>query len=501
MNGTTGDLRSRASTSTARTGRARPNGGWPSVLDHLAGLEAASGRSVPIAFVNWPSTDPLSHPDEPLEREDLVSIDANHVAPTSDWPGGTFASYHAYPYYPDFQRHEEGLQVPGTDGQPDPYRGYLRALRDHHAEAGVPVLISEFGVPSAFGAAHVGPRGRDQGGHSEREAMAIDAEMMRIIHDEGLAGGFLFAFADEWFKFTWNTVELIIPADRRPLWHDQLTNEQHFGLVATDTGLADRLRLGDPYADWIADTRTIYESRDDIREIRVAHDEAFLYLRVLFDGTVPDAVTLGFDVLPGRGAGGLPGSVGTQPGAEIAVELSDGGAAGRVLIWAGADPTTVLYGVDHGPSPVAETDLADGSGVWVPRTLIVNRPLTVPTTGQHFDAELFDVSELIVASTDPAATGFDARPICGRRATTSPCGCPGDSSDSPTPRPCRRSASAAGGSIETVTTPGIELTLAGPGDPVTVDITWEPWQTVTWTERLKDGVPELSAAVVDVLED
>jgi hypothetical protein len=56
------------------------------------------------------------------------------------------------------------------------------------------------------------------------------------------------------------------------------------------------------------------------------------------------------------------------------------------------------------------------------------------------------------------------------------------------------------GPAAAVATPGIELTVTGAGDPVNVEIAWEAWQTVTWTERLKDGVPEFSVAVVDVLE-
>ncbi|MGI8802270.1 MAG: hypothetical protein ACR2KV_08875 [Solirubrobacteraceae bacterium] len=46
-------------------------------MDELATAEAAKGRSAPIAFVNWPTADPLHHPHEPLAREDLVGVDAN----------------------------------------------------------------------------------------------------------------------------------------------------------------------------------------------------------------------------------------------------------------------------------------------------------------------------------------------------------------------------------------------------------------------------------------
>ena len=86
----------------------------------------------------------------------------------------------------------------------------------------MPVMITEFGVPSSIGSAHMGPRGRAQGGHSEQQAMAIDAELLRIIHAQGCAGGFVFEWADEWFKFTWNTIDYEVPGDRRQLWVDPL---------------------------------------------------------------------------------------------------------------------------------------------------------------------------------------------------------------------------------------------------------------------------------------
>ena len=56
---------------------------------------------------------------------------------------------------------------------------------------------------------------------------------MRVVQDVGLAGALIFAWTDEWFKFTWNTLSART-RERRPLWHDPLTNEQWFGLVATD---------------------------------------------------------------------------------------------------------------------------------------------------------------------------------------------------------------------------------------------------------------------------
>ena len=61
----------------------------------------------------------------------------------------------------------------------------------------------------------------------------MNADMMRMMEDKGIGGAFVFAWTDEWFKRTWNTMEHQ-DAERRQLWHDPLTNEQWFGLIATD---------------------------------------------------------------------------------------------------------------------------------------------------------------------------------------------------------------------------------------------------------------------------
>ena len=58
------------------------------------------------------------------------------------------------------------------------------ALQDHFAEH-MPLLVTEFGVPSSLGSAHDGTNGRDQGDHTEQDAMAMDADMMRMMRGQG----------------------------------------------------------------------------------------------------------------------------------------------------------------------------------------------------------------------------------------------------------------------------------------------------------------------------
>jgi len=124
-------------------------------------------------------------------------------------------------------------------------------------------------VPAALGSAHAGPAGRHQGGHSEQDALAIDADTLRLIEAQGIGGGFVFAWTDEWFKRTWNTLEHQIPPDRRQLWHDPLTNEHYFGLVATGA-------LGPEGAE----PTTLFSGTEQLRKVTTQTDESSIHLRL-----------------------------------------------------------------------------------------------------------------------------------------------------------------------------------------------------------------------------
>src|SRR3989454_6582409 len=174
----------------------------------------------PIAYTNWPTLDPLSHPTEPtLEEEqrlrrrygfppnprpkeydnDRESLDAMLVHATSANLAGYFASYHAYPYYPDFVDLDSAYGTASAEGR-SRYFGYLRALKQHHA--GRPLLIAEYGVPSSRGVSHLQTDGLGHGGHDEREMAEIDARLTREVRAAGGGGGGLFAPAAERVKNT-----------------------------------------------------------------------------------------------------------------------------------------------------------------------------------------------------------------------------------------------------------------------------------------------------------
>jgi hypothetical protein len=433
-------------------------------LETLAGGLVARGALAPLAFTNWPTTDPLRHPDEPLVNEDLEQIDANRVRPTEAWRGGYFASYHVYPYYPDFLRYQPDLVAFEHHGTANAYVGYLQALRDHHAD--LPVMITEFGVPASLGLTHLGPHGRDQGAHSEQEAIAMDATMLREIHDLGLAGGLLFVWTDEWFKRTWNTVPRQLPAERRAVWHDPLTSEQWFGLLAQDPLPA-------------LDTVPVRLSAEGI-ELTVEHDPGWVTLRLTLPRPPDGPVTLGFDVVPG-GADTLPDGT-LDATSDYAVPLDPVARTGTVYVRRALDAVPLDFSADNVPDR--------GTGPWVLSQLTTNRALTVPITGQRLPVELFDVGRLRTGPMAPGEDGYDSRNTVrfdGRSvALRLPWAMLGLADPS-----SRQALLPGGGGRQTSTTTVQGIAISVTADHTQVPLgtfTWSSWNSVRAGERVKPGM-------------
>jgi hypothetical protein len=478
-------------------GDATPMESWiASHLDHVASLEAKRGWSRPITFTNWLTADPLDHPSEVIAKEDMVSVDAMHLRATSRWPGGFFASYHAYPYYPEFMSLEKAYQTyKRPDGKVDPYAGYLHDLRAHHK--GQAVMITEFGQPSGIGIAHSGPLGRDQGGHSEADASAKNADLMSAIEQEGYAGGVVFQWADEWFKYTWNTTDLEVPSERRQLWRNPLTNEEHFGVIASEPGKADRKVVVDGKGgEWErrGHSPVTAESQGPVREVRTTHDEEYLYLRLKLDepyGETP--LTVGFDVRPGEN-GGLPGLDSTMPGADVALRLdTDRRATLRQAAW--TDPITHLYGLSHQYVPFRRADLREGSGAWVTPRLILNRPFTEHGTGVKHATELVDIGKLRWGTADPTAAGFDNRVLVGSNGRTVEVRLPWMMLTYSDPSSHRVMVPPDNAPVTSERTGRIAITtVAGAQELRTAGYDWEDWNVVSFHERRKAGWDVLAEA-------
>ncbi len=207
----------------------------------------------PVAYTNWPTTDPLAHPTEStimeeagirralgeavnirpvLEGDDAVALDPSLVRATAEFPAGYYASYHVYPYYPDFMVLDPGYNRARSPWGPSSYWGYLTDLKEHHSD--LPVLISEYGVPASIGMAHLHPQGWHHGGNPEPLMAEVNARLTREVAAARMAGGVFFEWIDEWFKKTWNTTEFEVPLDRDRLWHNRMDAEEHYGVLAME---------------------------------------------------------------------------------------------------------------------------------------------------------------------------------------------------------------------------------------------------------------------------
>ncbi len=240
------------------------------------------GATRPVSVSSWPTLDPLDHPTESSDfsTENIASFDATRIE-IVDAPGGIFATYHAYPYYPDYIVEDPDYRQFEDDQGPNSYMGYLMRLREHYE--GMPLFIGEFGVPSSWGNAHWGYEEMNHGGQDEVEQGEVNARLFRTIHDTSCAGGAVFAWLDEWWKPTWITDPFDFPAQRRPLWHNIVAPEQNFGLVAFD--------VDEPHFETLSPSA----SQEPLSHIETASDALYFHLRLHLSDALDDPLVVGFD--------------------------------------------------------------------------------------------------------------------------------------------------------------------------------------------------------------
>ena len=243
-----------------------------------------------LAFSNWPTTDPFDYPEEIKdEMQKTASIDVDHILKTDEFKAGQFASYHVYPYYPCYIDYMDEWKIYGIEDKNNyleedglhTYRAYLKGLVNHHK---MPVVISEFGVPSSRGmASRDRDTGRNQGNLSEYEQGECLVDCYEDIKAAGCAGACLFSWQDEWFKRTWNTVHSVNQR-RNPFWSDYQTNEQYFGVLSFDPGEEKTICFNDGKIDeWKEEDKIINENG---YSLSVKYDERYMYFMVEGNGNL-----------------------------------------------------------------------------------------------------------------------------------------------------------------------------------------------------------------------
>ncbi len=196
----------------------------------------------PVSFVNWLPLDPMHHSTEFIENKkvreydnDLEQLDFRKYNATQLFVPGIFASYHAYPYYPDFIYLQKNYTTAlNTSGIKDSYYGYLDDLKKHVPD--MPLIIAEYGLPSSRGNSHYTPSGFNQGGLSEQQQADLSHTLTEDIYHTKCGGAIFFEWIDEWFKFNWLVMDFEQPYERRKMWHNMENPEQNFGIMAIESG-------------------------------------------------------------------------------------------------------------------------------------------------------------------------------------------------------------------------------------------------------------------------
>lgn len=267
------------------------------------------GVTHPVSTINWPTLDPLVHPSEsgPCEtaryqgfsptcthcrdEDDKETLDLRKIISHSG--SGFFASYHVYPYHPDFIMND----FPMDDG----YDYYCSQLKKYHKNQ--PVVIAEFGIPSSRDSCHWNRFGYHQGGLDEKIQAEKIIQLANTLDKHKFSGMILFSWFDEWCKKHIQFLPYLIPFENKSLWFNSRDPEENFGIMGMYPGYPNALVTLDAKADEWKNANTLYHDtaahNNQLQSLLMQHDEGFLYLKVLVSKTVDwtrDSILIGLNL-------------------------------------------------------------------------------------------------------------------------------------------------------------------------------------------------------------
>lgn len=379
------------------------------VGDELIAYESKRyGEQRLVAFSNWATTDPFDYGELVTEHFDKIAkVDVEKLQTTEAFISGTFASYHIYPYYPDYLSHEEDKTAyVDESGKINTYRAYLKKINDHHT---IPVIISEFGVPSSRGMAQRDIHtNRNQGKMSEEDQAQALVACYEDIKAAGCAGSIVFTWQDEWFKRTWNTMHAV-DLQKTPYWSDYQTNEQYFGLLSFDPGKVQSICYVDgDLSEWTEKDKVV--QKEDLA-LSVKYDEKFIYLLAYKKGlSETDKLYIPIDTTPKSGSTyDEKSGVKFDRPADFILEIN-GRENSRVWVQERYEVLRAMfYGETHGINAYEEPPVKDSS-VFKPIYMILQNIdlLSDERKEGEQQAEVYETGLLTYGHANPYKEGYNS---------------------------------------------------------------------------------------------
>lgn len=359
----------------------------------------------PVAFLNWMTTDPLTHTNEPYPEEDQAGVDTENIIAADAYKAGLFAALDIYPYYPEFINYQPeyvGYTDPLT-GRQNNYKAYLLDLKKAYS---VPIIVAEFGVPTSRGVASESVMGYHQGGLTEQEQGMYVSNMIVDIASSGYAGSLIFSWQDEWFKQTWNTFRYGAknPATRTP---NVMSAEQNYGILAMLPGAEDTVLIDGSTEEW-TDADVVIDS--DAATLSAKTDEGYLYLYAKLKGRKTFDDTKIFIPVSTLGIGSKTykaENLAFDAPADCVICL-DGKEESKVLTDEYYDFFQYRYGWIMGWVITDNNFGVRDTGEYVIQRQWVTGELELPVTGETIPPIIKESGRLVYGTTDPKSKAYNA---------------------------------------------------------------------------------------------
>lgn len=360
-----------------------------------------------VAFSNWPTTDPFDYSEDITQFfMKCAKVDVQHIRTTDAFLSGHFASFHVYPYYPDYLNYEEDKTdfVRTEDGRINTYQTYLRRLTEYFT---IPVVISEYGVSTGRGMAQRDYNtGRNQGNLSEQEQGQALIECYNDIMAAGCAGSCVFTWQDEWFKRTWNTMHAV-DLDNTPYWSDYQTNEQYFGLLSFDPGEEKSVCYVDgDTSEWSEDDLVL---SDENFSISMKYDEKFLYFLLEKEDFSSDTVLyMPIDLTPKSGSTYCQNyDLGFERACDFLVVI-DGKENSRVLVQERYEVLRAMYLHETEDRDAYLSPVDSDSPIFKSINLMLQTATPLLTGNWQATAEVYETGLLTYGNANPSSEDFNS---------------------------------------------------------------------------------------------